>query len=105
LIIYEKSHALKLFDDDLDDVFYYIITGKTSAEKKVEIKINEHNKNAVGNLPLRVSSLIFGNRSLFYIKQFSTKSIALKYHKEIISDNQFLLDAGLSNIKCYPITR
>lgn len=100
----EKSNALKLFDDDLDDVFYYIITGKTSAEKKVEIKINEHNKNAVGNLPLRVSSLIFGNRSLFYIKQFSTKSIALKYHKEIISDNQFLLDAGLSNIKCYPIT-
>ena len=100
----EKSNALKLFDDDLDDVFYYIITGKTSAEKQVEIKINEHNKNAVGNLPLRVSSLIFGNRSLFYIKQFSTKSIALKYHKEIISDNQFLLDAGLSNIKCYPIT-
>ena len=50
------------------------------------------------------ASLIFGNRSLFYIKQFSTKSIALKYHKEIISDNQFLLDAGLSNIKCYPIT-
>jgi outer membrane protein assembly factor BamD (BamD/ComL family) len=100
----EKSNTLKLFDDDLDDVFYYIITGQTSSEKQVEIKINEHNKNTVGNLPLRVSSLIFGDRSLFYIKQFSTKSIALKYHKKIISDNEFLLDAGLSNIKYYPIT-
>ena len=100
----EKSNTLKLFDDDLDDVFYYIITGQTSSEKQVEIKINEHNKNTVGNLQLRVSSLIFGDRSLFYIKQFSTKSIALKYHKKIISDNEFLLDAGLSNIRYYPIT-
>ena len=94
----------KLFDDDFDDVFYYVITGKTAAEKQVEIKINEFNKKAIGNIPLKVSSLIFGDRSLFYIKQFSVKSLAISYHEEVKSDKQFLLDAGLSNIRYYPIT-
>ncbi len=100
----EQATKSKLFDDDFDDVFYYVITGKTAAEKQVEIKINEFNKKAIGNIPLKVSSLIFGDRSLFYIKQFSVKSLAVSYHKEVKSDKQFLLDAGLSNIRYYPIT-
>jgi outer membrane protein assembly factor BamD (BamD/ComL family) len=100
----EQSTTTKLFDENLDDVFYYIITGTTAAEKRIEIKINEFNKKTIGNIPLKVSNLILGNRSLFYVKQFSMKSMALKYHDEIKSNKQFLLDAGLSNIRYYPIT-
>ena len=100
----EQSTNKKLFDDDFEGVFYYVITGVTGAEKQVEIKINEFNNKTLGNIPLKVSNLIFGNRSLFYIKQFSMKSMAIKYHDEIKSNRQFLLDAGLSNVRQYPIT-
>ena len=100
----EKSTNIKLFDDDFDGVMYYVITGITAAEKQVEIKINEFNNRTLGSIPLKVSNLIFGSRSLFYIKQFSVKSMAIKYHDEIKANKQFLLDAGLSNIRHYPIT-
>ena len=100
----EQSTNKKLFDDDFEGVFYYVITGVTGAEKQVVIKINEFNNKTLGNIPLKVSNLIFGNRSLFYIKQFSMKSMAIKYHDEIKSNRQFLLDAGLSNVRQYPIT-
>jgi TolA-binding protein len=100
----EKSTNIKLFDDDFDGVMYYVITGITAAEKQVEIKINEFNNRTLGSIPLKVSNLILGSRSLFYIKQFSVKSMAIKYHDEIKANKQFLLDAGLSNIRHYPIT-
>ena len=71
----EQSTNKKLFDDDFEGVFYYVITGVTGAEKQVEIKINEFNNKTLGNIPLKVSNLIFGNRSLFYIKQFMVLKI------------------------------
>ena len=100
----ELSTNIKLFDDDFEGILYYVITGVTATEKQVEVKINEFNNKTLGNIPLKVSKLIFGNRSLFYIKQFSVKSMAIKYHDEIKLNRQFLLDAGLSNVRHYPIT-
>ena len=100
----ELSTNIKLFDDDFEGILYYVITGVTATEKQVEVKINEFNNKTLGNIPLKVSNLIFGNRSLFYIKQFSVKSMAIKYHDEIKLNRQFLLDAGLSNVRQYPIT-
>jgi len=100
----ELSTNIKLFDDDFEGILYYVITGVTATEKQVEVKINEFNNKTLGNIPLKVSNLIFGNRSLFYIKQFSVKSMAIKYHDEIKLNRQFLLDAGLSNVRHYPIT-
>lgn len=99
----EKTTEL-IFDSNLDDVFYYVITGITANEKDVKIKINDFNNDLFSLVPLRISSIVWGDRTLFYIKQFSNKSTAIRYHKEIENKKQFLLNAGLSSLKYYPIT-
>lgn len=100
----DNKMSENIFDNNLSGVFYYVITGITSQEKEIEIGINQLNEKISSSLPLKVSSILLGNRSMFYVKQFPDQTKAKLYHEELLANKRILVDAGLTNMRSYPIT-
>ena len=78
----------------------YVMPGKL----EIEIGINQLNEKISSSLPLKVSSILLGNRSMFYVKQFPDQTKANLYHEELLANKRILVDAGLTNMRSYPIT-
>ncbi len=87
-----------------EGVFYYAITGTTVDPNKVEVQLTEYNERFFPGRKMIVRSMIFGDKQLYYIKQFETQKLALDYHQELERNKVFLTDAGLSGVKFYAIT-
>ena len=100
----QTENTSSIYDADNKGIFYYIVTGNTNKETEVAIQLNDYNKKFFGSTPLQVKSLVFGDKQLFYIKQFENKSKAEKYHKDLTSSQDFLETAGLSNPTLYFIS-
>jgi tetratricopeptide (TPR) repeat protein len=93
-----------IFNSSTDGIHYYIISGKTTKEKEVQLQIDEYNRQFFGKKTLQINSLILGDKQLFYIKQFDSKADAMNYHVELTSSQSFLTNAGLSEISIYAIS-
>lgn len=87
-----------------EGLHYYIISGKTTQEKEVQLQIDEYNKQFFSTKTLQIASLILGDRQLYYIKQFNTAKEAMEYHAELAANQSFLRNAGLSEIATYAIS-
>lgn len=84
--------------------YFYVLTGNTTKETEVEIELNNYNKRFFGATPLLVKSIVFGNKQLFYIKQFDQLAKAKEYHKDIISSQDFIESAGLKNAELFYVS-
>jgi hypothetical protein len=93
-----------IFKEKSDELHYYVITGKTTKEKDVQLQIDEYNNQFFKSKTLQINSLLLGDRQLFYIKQFNLPTEAMAYHKELESNQSFLTNAGLSDISIYAIS-
>ena len=92
------------FSSKLDGVHYYVLTGNTENSPQVELDLSDYNNRFFGTIPLQVTSLVFDKKQLFYIKQFESKTTALKYHKEMEASASFLKEIGLKNANFFAIT-
>ena len=99
-----KPSVNSIYADENNGVFYYVITGNTDKESDVEIQLGNFNQQFYASSGLVVSSILLGDRQMFYIKQFANKKLALEYHTDMISSSDFLTNAGLENIKSYAIS-
>lgn len=100
----DNDAGSSMYANTRDGNFFYVITGTTTQETEVEIQLNSYNQKFFGGTPLLVKNLIFGDKQLFYIKQFSSIPQAQKYHKDIVASQDFLTTAGLNNAELYFIS-
>jgi TolA-binding protein len=92
------------FNKNINAIHYYVLTGHTTQEKNVQLTLDDYNKSFFGRQTLQISTLMLGDRQVFYVKQFPKKSIAMLYHEEMISNLALLENAGLSDVKAYAIS-
>lgn len=100
----EKVISSDLYSAEDGRTFYYIVTGITTRETDVEIQLNSYNQKFFGGVTLQIKSLVFGDKHLFYVKQFESKETAARYHTDMNSSQDFLEAAGLSMINSYYIS-
>jgi hypothetical protein len=93
-----------IFEDSKDRAHYYVISGKTTNENAVKVKINEYNNKFYSRDKLNISSTIIGGRQLFFMRQFKQGEAAMKYHRDLIPSQDFLKKAGLNDISIYAIS-
>ncbi len=98
-----KSIA-SVYNNDLSGKHYYILSGHTSQEKNVQLTLDDYNKTFFGRQSLHISTLMLGDRQVYYIKQFAKKSDAMVYHKEMLSNVALFENEGLSDVKAYAIS-
>lgn len=111
------SYTLRLLEEDQVDpnipsiyskdqaaMHYQVITGKSTNEKKVQLQLDDYNKNLYISKGLRTSSLVLGDRQMFYVKQFDNQKEAMQYHNDLSSSLEFLQSVGLSDIQVYAIS-
>lgn len=84
--------------------FFYIITGSTPDGEKIKIDITDYNSRFFSGRPFKVSSLIFGDEQMFYIKQFDNLKHVQQYHEEMIINRSFLTTSGLSAVETYYVS-
>jgi tetratricopeptide (TPR) repeat protein len=87
-----------------EGTYFYVITGNTQNIQALELQLADYNQKFFGSQKLLVTKLIFGDKQLFYIKQFEDTKRAMVYHNEMVSNDNFLKDAGLKNAKYYAIS-
>ena len=99
-----KPSVNSIYAAEDNGIFYYVITGSTKKESEVEIQLGNFNQQFYSSSNLVVSSILLGDRQMFYVKQFSNKELAMDYHTDMMSSNDFLKNAGLTSIKSYAIS-
>lgn len=100
----ESTSSSSIYKNTREGNFFYVMTGKTTQETEVEIQLNTYNQKFFGGTPLQVKSIIFGDKQLFYIKQFDNLTKAEKYHTDMKASQDFLQAAGLNNTTLYFIS-
>jgi len=104
LLTTEVSSTIPTIFSAEEGVFYYVITGSTENPSKVQVQLTEYNERFFSGRKMIVNSMIFGEKQLYYIKQFESQKLALDYHQEMERNIVFLRDAGLSGAKIYALT-
>lgn len=95
---------MSLYSDDLEGAHYYVITAKTEDAKQIEVDLTEYNERFFPSKTFQIKSLVFGDKTLFYIKSFPDKAEAENYHREMKANYTFLTNLGLEDISLYAIT-
>jgi hypothetical protein len=104
LLTEDKQAKSSIYKTDKNSKFYYVLTGTTSNSNEVEIQIGNYNEQFFAGKGLALKSLVFGDKQLFYVKQFDNEEQAIEYHNEMKSSSNFLRNAGLSSVKQYAIS-
>lgn len=100
----EELPTASIYNYTKEGSFFYVITGKTIQETEVEIQLNTYNQKFFGGTPLQVKNIIFGDKQLFYVKQFESLAKAEKYHTDMKASQDFLNSAGLNDVTLYFIS-
>lgn len=100
----EAEVESSIYDNETEGIYYYVITGKSTKGNEVEIQLGNYNNQFFSGQKLITKGLVFGDKQLYYIKQFSSKSQALSYHNEMKSNTVFLQNTGITEFEYYPIT-
>jgi TolA-binding protein len=104
LLTTETSSSSSTIFSAEDGMFFYAISGTTADPSKVEVQLTEYNERFFPGRKMIVHSMIFGDKQLYYIKQFESQKLALDYHQEMEQNKVFLKDAGLSGANFYALT-
>ncbi len=96
-----NDNTSKIYSTTTNGTYFYVITGNTTKETEVEIELNNYNTRFFGSTPLLVKSIVFGDKQLFYIKQFNQLAKAKEYHTDIVSSIDFIKTAGLKNAELF----
>lgn len=104
LLTTETSSSSSTIFSAEDGIFFYAISGTTAEPSNVEVQLTEYNERVFPGRKMIVRSMIFGDKHLYYIKQFESQKLALDYHQEMERNKVFLKDAGLSGANFYALT-
>lgn len=99
-----EEAAASIYDTAPKSIHYYVITGTAENEKNVKIELDKYHEQYFGTKKFQINSLVFGDKNLFYIKQFVDKAEVLKYHTEMEGNTTFLTNVGLRSIESYAIS-
>lgn len=100
---FKETTPTTIYEKPGNGTHYYVITAVTSKGSEGEIQLNNYNTQNFGSKNLITKGLIFGDRQLYYVKQFATKKDVMEYHEMMKSKTALLQNAGLSEYNYYPI--
>lgn len=104
LLTEEEKTTSSIFSAEETGKYYYVLTGETSDESKVQIQLGNYNDQFFPSKSFAIKSIVFGDKQLFYIKQFDNVDQSIQYHNEMKSSMSFLKNAGLNNVNVYSIS-